>query len=352
VSEEIPWLTVSPRGASSPGPPQRIAVSYDTSGLAAGSHAGEILVTSTNASNSPQALAVLVQVVPRACFREPFSYYDGDLTTMGSAGWSGTATNQIVVEDGALKILGGGGAASATCPVSCAGSNGIIAVHMKIRRGAGTGDFFWNIAIDDDSGDPAAGNLGRWYGGSSTARGRIGGEVTSDMELSGSGDWDQLLMKIDTASDTSEFLLNGVSHGVLSHGSGPTDNVGAIRIERFDRVGADCHSIFFDDFIIESAALRAFHRGDADSSGTIGISDAIAILGFLFRGGAAPGCAESADWDNDGSIDIADGLRVLFFLFAGGPPPPAPGPPGAPCGADPDAPGSKGDLGCGAYDRC
>jgi hypothetical protein len=254
-----------------------------------------------------------------------------------------------VIEDGALRIIGGSGAASAACSVACPGTEGIIAVYLKVRTGAGTGDFFWNFAVDDDSGDPGAGNLGRWYGGSSMIRGRIGGQVTPDIPLSGSGEWDQLLLRIDTAADTSEFSLNGT---VLSHGSGPSDSVGAIRFERFDRVGADCHTIFFDDLIIETSVPRVFHRGDADASGAIGIPDAIAILSFLFRRGAAPGCAESADWNNDGSIDIADALRVLFYMFAAAPQPAAPGPPGQPCGADPDAPGSTGDLGCEAYDKC
>ncbi|MBI4605599.1 MAG: DUF4915 domain-containing protein [Planctomycetes bacterium] len=62
-----------------------------------------------------------------------------------------------------------------------------------------------------------------------------------------------------------------------------------------------------------------------------------------------------------GELDVHDiavdsGGRVVF-LFLGGPAPPEPGPPGAgppaaPCGADPDPPGSPGDLGCLGYEHC
>jgi ELWxxDGT repeat protein len=95
-----------------------------------------------------------------------------------------------------------------------------------------------------------------------------------------------------------------------------------------------------------------FHRGDPNSSGTTNISDGIAIFGFLFLGGPAPTCSESADVNNNGEIDITDGISLLNWLFLGGPPPAAPGPPTADCGVDPDAPGSPGDLGCEAYGPC
>jgi hypothetical protein len=179
----------------------------------------------------------------------------------------------------------------------------------------------------------------------------VGGAITGDLVLSGAG-WDELRVRIDPAASTSEFFFNGASQGTLSHGAGPTGRIGAIRIERFDRAGAGGDSIDFDDLVVVSASPRvAFHRADPDSSGATDLSDAIAVLEFLFRNGRAPGCAESADSNNDGRIDVSDAVAILFFLFAGQAVPP-PGPPGSPCGADPDAPGSTGDLGCGLYGPC
>lgn len=97
----------------------------------------------------------------------------------------------------------------------------------------------------------------------------------------------------------------------------------------------------------------SFHRGDPNSSGTIDISDGIAIFGFLFLGDPATlSCRESADTNNSGTIDISDGISLLNWLFTGGPAPAAPGPTDLTCGLDPDPPGSPGDLGCEAYGHC
>jgi hypothetical protein len=95
-----------------------------------------------------------------------------------------------------------------------------------------------------------------------------------------------------------------------------------------------------------------FHRGDPNNDGKSDLSDGVAIFEFLFLGANEPGCTESADANNDGTIDISDGIFLLSYLFLGGPPPAAPGPPGTPCGLDPDAPGSAGDLGCDSYKAC
>jgi hypothetical protein len=97
----------------------------------------------------------------------------------------------------------------------------------------------------------------------------------------------------------------------------------------------------------------AFHRGDANVSGTIDLSDSVTIFGYLFLGNpAALSCLEAADAGNDGEIDISDGVYLLSWLFSGGPDPAPPGPTTAPCGFDPDPPGSPGDLGCEDYDPC
>jgi len=95
-----------------------------------------------------------------------------------------------------------------------------------------------------------------------------------------------------------------------------------------------------------------FHRGDANSSGDIDLSDAVFIFLYLFSGGRSPACLESADSNNDAELNITDGISLLEFLFLGGTAPPPPGPPGGPCGPDPDRPGSPGNLGCALYERC
>lgn len=82
-----------------------------------------------------------------------------------------------------------------------------------------------------------------------------------------------------------------------------------------------------------------FLRGDANGDGKRDISDPIAHLDFLFRGGAASPCEDAADTNDDGRLDLSDAVMGLSFLFQGKPTLPAPFP-GAGVDPTPDA------LGC------
>ena len=95
---------------------------------------------------------------------------------------------------------------------------------------------------------------------------------------------------------------------------------------------------------------RRFHRADPNDDGITNLTDGVAVLDFLFRGGVTPTCLESADANDDGEISLTDGVVILSFLFQGGAPPAAPGAPPAACGTDPvDSPA---DLGCDTYTSC
>lgn len=95
-----------------------------------------------------------------------------------------------------------------------------------------------------------------------------------------------------------------------------------------------------------------FHRGDLVADGRINVTDPISLFSHLFQGGEAPSCREAADANNDARVDVTDGIALIQHLFLAGEPPAAPGPPVAPCGPDPDPPGSLGDLGCESYPGC
>src|SRR5262249_6174650 len=75
-----------------------------------------------------------------------------------------------------------------------------------------------------------------------------------------------------------------------------------------------------------------FHRGDPNQDGKHSVTDPVFLLRFLFQGGPAPPCAESADAQNDGKLDLADAIWLLKYIFLSGPPPAPPGPVSAPCG--------------------
>ncbi|MGQ9591057.1 MAG: hypothetical protein ACUVYA_12265 [Planctomycetota bacterium] len=74
------------------------------------------------------------------------------------------------------------------------------------------------------------------------------------------------------------------------------------------------------------ARARIFIRGDAEENGHLNISDAIAILAFLFLGGDELSCPKAADADDSGALDITDAIALLGYLFLSGTEPPRPFP--------------------------
>ena len=92
-------------------------------------------------------------------------------------------------------------------------------------------------------------------------------------------------------------------------------------------------------------ATRSFTRGDVDANGIVDISDAIALLNFLFLGASAPDCARSADVNGTDEFELTDAVHLLLFLFRGGDRPSAPFPS---CGVGT----SGGSLDCDAFPPC
>jgi hypothetical protein len=82
-----------------------------------------------------------------------------------------------------------------------------------------------------------------------------------------------------------------------------------------------------------------FLRGDFNQSSVFDLSDPIALVAYLFQGGRAPQCLDTADIDDNGRVELSDTIYGLDHLFKGGPAPPFPFPD---AGVDP----SPDDLGC------
>ena len=71
---------------------------------------------------------------------------------------------------------------------------------------------------------------------------------------------------------------------------------------------------------------NVFVRGAVNTDEKVDISDAVAILDYLFVGGPGPEPREAGDTNGDGNLDITDGIYLLTYLFLGGPKPPLPFP--------------------------
>lgn len=58
--------------------------------------------------------------------------------------------------------------------------------------------------------------------------------------------------------------------------------------------------------------------GDFDASGAIDIGDPVAIISYIFGGGAAPANLQIGDADCSGSVDISDAVYIVAYIFNGG----------------------------------
>ncbi len=61
--------------------------------------------------------------------------------------------------------------------------------------------------------------------------------------------------------------------------------------------------------------------GDANGDGSVDIADAVAIINYIFKGGAAPDPLSVGDTNGDCVIDIGDAVQLIQFIFDSGPPP-------------------------------
>lgn len=72
---------------------------------------------------------------------------------------------------------------------------------------------------------------------------------------------------------------------------------------------------------IVGATGNCRRRGLCNSDEVYDISDPVALLSFLFSGGAAPSCPNACDCNDDAALDVSDGICFLNHLFLGGPHP-------------------------------
>ncbi|MEE3200297.1 MAG: PKD domain-containing protein [Planctomycetota bacterium] len=108
-----------------------------------------------------------------------------------------------------------------------------------------------------------------------------------------------------------------------------------------DRDGdADCDDTdCADEAACAEPAGPRIVRGDSNSDGSINLTDGVIPLLYLFSGGDAPACMDSADANDTGAIEITDAIIIFGWLFTGGnaPAPPGPTSPGylsSDCGED------------------
>jgi plastocyanin len=84
----------------------------------------------------------------------------------------------------------------------------------------------------------------------------------------------------------------------------------------------DFHPTVMLDTIFVSGAPVCTSCGDANSDGSVDISDVVFLIAHIFSGGAAPGFCNYAkgkgDANGDGSVDISDAVYLIARIFSGG----------------------------------
>ncbi len=70
-----------------------------------------------------------------------------------------------------------------------------------------------------------------------------------------------------------------------------------------------------------AAYLLSYLCGDANSDGTVNISDAVFLIAYIFAGGSAPDPLAAGDANRNGAVNISDAVYLIAYIFAGGPAP-------------------------------
>ena len=126
--------------------------------------------------------------------------------------------------------------------------------------------------------------------------------------------------QVEAAGDTGEALSVVTPPGQ-----------GLVKVRVINTRPGDLPSANELDFIYIPSESESFLRGDCDGDGRHSISDGICILSYLFRGSQV-GCPDSVDTDDSGSLGLTDAVYLLNWLFRLDPAPAAPFPD---CGTDP-----------------
>lgn len=112
------------------------------------------------------------------------------------------------------------------------------------------------------------------------------------------------------------------------------------------RVDSELDVGVLDQGFFRVPAHVPFRRGDGNDDGMTDVSDVIFVIQFVFGGGSAPTCLDSADSNDDGVVDVSDAVSTLMALFVSGVPPLLPP---LDCGPDPTP---DLQLDCAAYSSC
>ena len=156
-------------------------------------------------------------------------------------------------------------------------------------------------------------------------------DMASVVTVPAQNDWTNLVLKCEMLSDV-EGAFTDVAACSDTLGTPPVANVmvidGASIGASIFEGGQDDVIRCSDGGLIDDDAFNmgAYNRpgrlssyglpyvaGDANSDGRIDIADGIRLLGYLWRGGAAPACLAAGDFNGDGAVDTTDAIALIYW---------------------------------------
>lgn len=170
-------------------------------------------------------------------------------------------------------------------------------VWSAITGGPG-GDGAFDLTVTPDGGAIMAGYSETEPGFTACylVKANSGGKIEWEMTLENTGEAEGIQLMPDGG-----YLITGVA--------GPT-NPNDVR---------DDSSIFFIKLKPEDLPAYRFIRGDANRDSEVDLSDAVALLRYLFLGDRTIPCPDAGDTNDDGVLNISDSVYLVNHLFKSGP---------------------------------
>ena len=140
-------------------------------------------------------------------------------------------------------------------------------------------------------------------------------------------------LTVDTASKTLVFDIKSQLEApeYLPAGSGPvvvivykvvawTAGATTIALDGYDTTYPKFTGDGFDytPEVINGIVTISYLCGDANGDGGVNVADAVFIINYVFKGGAAPQPVEAGDANYDGQTNVADAVYLINYVFKGG----------------------------------
>lgn len=123
------------------------------------------------------------------------------------------------------------------------------------------------------------------------------------------------------------YVFNGGTH--VNTGSSNGVNIGRVFPPDPGRyLHGDLDELRLYDRALSQAEIEFLYEhpsgyicGDADGSGSINVSDAIYLLGYIFGRNDGPLDHSGGDYNSDGRLNLSDCVYLIAYIFGGGPEP-------------------------------